>query len=409
MARNDPVSMFASEFRLALACSRWPQRDSDRAEICSFAGELLNWEWFTKIVERNQIVPMVYRNLRDALGGECQLDVLKSLREAALCDAAHSLSQAAELARIVALLGSFGVESVALKGVALSLSVYGNSTVRSSGDIDLLISASDIFEVEGILATIGYTRYDPRATLTPKRFEHFSKYHKHFTYCSPARASTVELHWRLFDSIEFFEEGKVPSTVPVVLGSGVVRTLPRNELFLYLCAHGAIHGWPILKWLADVGAMLRTLTADDLSYIGRLASERGLVDELSAALRLVDDLLAVERPGAELPVNRNPAVERIVGMAKRLLTAQDYCLDLHQPPRFATLLYGLRLRSSARHRREGLKRALFYPGDWYMLPLPDVLFPLYALVRPIGWLFRHLLRVRKRPHLRENSPRHLPS
>lgn len=37
---------------------------------------------------------------------------------------------------------------------------------------------------------------------------------------------------------------------------GQVRTLEPDILFAYLCAHGALHGWSRLKWLADVNALI---------------------------------------------------------------------------------------------------------------------------------------------------------
>ena len=208
----------------------------------------------------------------------------------------------------------------------------------------------------------------------------------------------LELHWRLFNSIPLLEEVDARSlaTTPVTVGPGVVSTLSRNELFLYLCVHGSIHGWPIVKWLADIGALLSGMTAEDLGQVAALASERGLMAELRATLMLVDFFLAVERPAVELPREDSRIVERIVEMAQRLLTAEDYCLEIQRLPRFGMFLYDHRLRSSWRYRSEDLRRALFLPEDWDLIDLPYALFPLYAAVRPVSWLLRHLPRLPRR-------------
>src|SRR5258707_8904966 len=117
--------------------------------------------------------------------------------------------------------------------------------------------------------------------------KHYLRYYKHFTYAS--KNSVLELHWRLFHNIPLSKraETSLPDTVPVAVGNGTVSTLSRNELFLYLCAHGSIHGWPILKWLADIGALLGVMTAEDLAEVAALASGRGLIAELRATLSLV--------------------------------------------------------------------------------------------------------------------------
>ena len=254
MARLDQCRTFALEFRLALACARWPQKDRDRAEIRRLVNESPNWDWFTRMIQRNQILPLVYRNLHDAFPEKPRPEFLDSLRGRAVANAVQTMSQARELVRITESLAAAGVESVALKGVSLSALAYGNLAMRSCGDIDLLVPEAHVFDVERILTDLGYRRCEPRAKLTPKRLKHYLRYHKHFTYFSEARAIPLELHWRLVDSILLSDtDSKLPQTVPVTVGCGVVSTLTLNELLLYLCVHGAIHGWPILKWLAILG------------------------------------------------------------------------------------------------------------------------------------------------------------
>ena len=385
------------EFRLALACARWPLREHDVAEIRGLASEPLNWDWFTKIVERNQIVPMVYHNLRSALA-DSGAEILRPFRKAALGQTTLSMSQAAELIRVTEAVRDAGLEIAALKGLSLSVLAYGNLAVRSTGDIDLLVSLEQVLEVERVLAGLGYTRVDPGAELTPRRMNHYLRYYKHFAYVSE-RGMPLEVHWRLFHSLPLLKvvTTGIPPTVPVKVGSGVVSTLTRNELFLYLCAHGSIHGWPILKWLADIGALLSILTADDLIQVAALASERGLEAEMRSALRLVDLFLAIEAPEVNLPNENGRVVERIVRMAQRLLTANNYCLDIQELPRLGMFFYDLGLRSSWRYRIEDLRKSSVLPDDWELIDLPDALFPLYVAIRPVSWLARHFPRFARRP------------
>ena len=125
-------------------------------------------------------------------------------------------------------------------------------------------------------------------------------------------------------------------------------------------------------------------------------SVHNVMAELRATLILMDSFLAVERPSVELPRERDRVVERIVEMAHRLLTTNGYCLEVHRLPRLGMFLYDLRLRSSWRYRSEDLRRSAVFPNDWELIDLPDSLFPLYAAVRPISWLVRHLPRLPRR-------------
>ena len=161
--QRDGRQDFAKEFRLALACARWPLRTRDRTEILEWANQSLDWLWFKRIVERNQIVPLVYHNLRDVLSDGCYTEILGSLREAALGHIGHSMAQAAELLRITDSVRRGGFEAIELKGVSLSALAYGNFGMRNPGDIDLLVLPEQVFDVERVLISLGYTRLEPRA------------------------------------------------------------------------------------------------------------------------------------------------------------------------------------------------------------------------------------------------------
>jgi hypothetical protein len=397
---------FAAEFKLALACAHWPLRDQDREDICRLTDGSLDWDQFVRIVERNHILPLAYRNLRDSLPDRHHAKNLDALRRKVMRLASRSLNHAAEVIRITESVRDAGVEITELKGTSLSVLAYGNVAMRSSGDIDLLISPDRVFEVERLLLALGYVRSEPRAELTPRRLKHYLRYYKHFGYVCDEKGVVLELHWRLFHCNSLMDlYTATPETIRVPVGSGVVCALGRDELFLYLCVHGSIHGWPILKWLADIGALLGTMTSEDLGRVAELASRRGMMAEFRGALMLVDSLLTVSRPSIGPSHQANPLVQRIVEMGRLLLTADDYCLDVQQLPPLRMFFYDLRMRSSWRYRTEDIARALVFPDDWELINLPDALFPLYAAVRPLSWLLRHLPRLsRRRPTDHHSSP-----
>jgi hypothetical protein len=55
-------------------------------------------------------------------------------------------------------------------------------------------------------------------------------------------------------------------------------------------------------------------------------------------------------------------------------------------------LYRLSLKSDWRYRADQARREWFTPADWNTVRLPDTLFWLYPLVRPVGWLVRRWQR-----------------
>ena len=108
----------------------------------------------------------------------------------------------------------------------------------------------------------------------------------------------VEIHWRLFSSAFMWSEsGDEPlSTMSVEVGTRALKTLSRIDLFLYLCVHGAIHRFAILKWIADIAAMLRAMTREQFAQVVARASSLGVIAEMNAALNLIEGMLSVSAP-----------------------------------------------------------------------------------------------------------------
>ena len=390
---SEPAERFAPEFRLVLACVHWPLRALDREEIRRLSAGPIDWDWFVRIIDAHQILPLVYRNLRDAAPNSIPREVASQLHHDVMLDAQRSLAQAAELAKLVKQFEDAGIGVTTLKGVPLSVLAYGNPAMRKCFDLDLVISPSDVFEAERILTRSGYGRTSPRANLTPKRLKYYLKYYKDFTYDSEARGLAVELHWRLFKSavMPLQSNSDPPSTMRMSLGSSAVTTLSGDDLLLYLCVHGAIHAWAILKWLADLGALLSAMTEEDLTRAIARASRRGGAAEMSAALILLHRFLGIDRRGGDLPGEADATVRRIVKFSTDGLTRNEYCQGLADRPGLQMFVYTFLLRPSWTYRRQCLIDNAVFPKDWELIDLPDALFPLYLGMRPFSWLMRRRL------------------
>ena len=143
-----------------------------------------------------------------------------------------------------------------LKGVPLALHAYGDLAVRGAKDIDLLISLDDLPAATALLERAAMARL----AIPPTRRS-----------CAGACGSAerielvhsktripVDLHWQLLVNPHLLSDRKATfeTTTISLPGGGSVRALRDDDLFVYLCAHGACHAWFRLKWLADIGALL---------------------------------------------------------------------------------------------------------------------------------------------------------
>ena len=65
------------------------------------------------------------------------------------------------------------------------------------------------------------------------------------------------------------------SRVVPIAGHSGLRTLGEEDLFTFLCVHGALHVWNRLKWLADINALLATSPEGSAERFYRAATSVG--------------------------------------------------------------------------------------------------------------------------------------
>lgn len=274
------------------------------------------------------------------------------LRQAGIlgtCKVKQVLKQTSELIFLHSLLN---MEVVALKGPVLALDLYGDLGARQSKDIDLVIKPEDIFKADQILQQQGYER----AFMSPKQLRSHLYWSKDFVYWHPQKQICLELHWRLFQDWECFSVFEVALQETEISGVKIKHLSPEYNL-LYLCTHGCESAWSNPKWALDIQKLLAKYELD-WKFIWREA-ERW-------------DLERALREGIEGRVGRE----------------QTYIW------RLSDWMHKLMLRKKLKNKAKVLL-SLFVPRlqDFQALALPDNLFFLYYLLRPILAIHRNVLRL----------------
>jgi hypothetical protein len=389
------------EFDLVLACLRWPQEAAEGDRIRSHARQRIRWDYLVQIVHHHKVVPLFLRNLESFAAGYMPDEPAAALRGCAVTNAHICLDQTSHLLRLHRLFREQQIDLRIFKGIPLAITAFQDPTLRDAGDIDLLVAEKDIFRASEILCGEGYVRSEPQARLTPRRLRSYLAHQKDFSYEYPGSGRLIDLHWRLFRNPFLPANASIAEVGEhwVMLGSELIPTLPAPQLLLYLCVHGALDGWLRLKWLTDIAALLRTMSREQLASTVELAAERQALPQLSAAIFLSRDLLGDDSLGCPLPesgcLNRNDQrVAHILDFGKRVMTSNRGRPVREQIPSRHWFLNEFRLHTSARYRLDLVQRSLFRPRVWNQIDLPDVLFPLYALLSPLEWVtfrFQHRL------------------
>jgi hypothetical protein len=387
------------EFRLFCLALRRPQRAEDTAALRRAIAAAPDWTAIVAGARRHRVAPFLYAGLQTCGSSDVPAEVVAELRRQTLAAAARSLAQLAEIGRLFRAFADGGVCVLALKGVVLSAQLHGDSALRNARDIDILVDPRDLGRADAVLAAAGYRHFE--ATRSPRQAAAYLSRIKDIQYIHGASGARLELHHRLTDN---------PSLLPCDFGTlwsgrehvrvddADIATLARSQLALYLCAHGAGHGWERLGWLVDLAAVLH----EPESVEAALAAADGarLVPAMLHAMILAHDWLGA--PIAERHLTRaraNADVSRLDRILAHLYAGAAW----HQmPPRGSwsglarysvwQRFYRLSLKSGWRYRTNQATREWFTPADWNTLRLPDALFWLYPLMRPVGWLMRRWQR-----------------
>ena len=390
---------FSPELALAVACVRSPLDETAQEEIRRCAATTRDWNQFVAWVRRHRIGPLVHCHLGQVVSSGVPGPVLEQLQDEVRRNRRQVLTQVSEAARIKRSLDAAGIRSMMIKGPVLSLLAFGDPTVRTSRDVDLYVDRSRVRDANRLIIEAGYRRFAPDLELTPRQEGAFLRMRCQFAYFSTQAGVVQELHWRLTSNATLMpidQETLWSRLEPVRLNGVDFRTLPDEEMFLYLCVHGSGHVWFRLKWLADVAALLGRMSSSSLNRIATRAQSLGVERPFNQTLLLSHALLASRVPAAILSrAKQSSAARRLVRTAFRALNWAGTPSEPAETRWFNTWLavQAYRLKPTLGYRWAEFQDQMCSPEDWGRLPLPERLFFLYLPLRPVSWALRKAIGV----------------
>jgi hypothetical protein len=384
-----------------------PQREDVFDLLCALAGaqlalerrervanwnlSALDWSEVLRLAEHHGVLPLAARSLiehcRAEHGRGLPPEAERSLRSAYEANLRRNLWFTGELARIMQHFERKQLRALPYKGAVLAQSLYRDPGLRSFSDLDFLISPADFGRAKQALAEIGYCL---SAEFTPavERLWLRTGYERSFD--GAAGKNLVELQWALlpqFYAVDLRVDDLLARAGRTVVGGCEVPSLSPEDSLLVLCLHAAKHLWTRLIWLSDIAETLRTETID-YSLVSSRASALGIARILVVSFWLVKNVLRSELP--EPAEEMMAADSRVYALgsefAERLARSTAY--DFESTEYFRLIL---RLREQRSDRMRYLWRLVWTPGagEIAAVRLPELLFPLYRIVR-LGRLTRKL-------------------
>lgn len=402
---TESTSTHSLERELLLACAGRLPREGASPALRQFFSADIDWGYLTHAAEHHRLVPLLYGQLSQTAAMSVPEHILNHLRQAYVLNAAHNLRLTAELLRLIDLFQSNGIAIVPFKGPVLAELLYGNVSLRQFGDLDILVKREDVRRAREILVADGY---QPEFVLSGKFEAEYIRSEHAFQFQKENCTFVVELHWRFGSRNQVFplDARDVWNRLARQFFQG--RELPalaREDLLIYLCVHGAKHGWDRLEWIRCVAELVSGSDAMNWDIVIRRSRQSGAERALYVGLRLAESLASPPLPAPILDAMRSDGAAQVLAeqaLANLFTEETDHSRrELHRQTFY--------LRT--RERWFDRARILFFSTarvphplakDWHLFKVPVSMSFLYYLLRPMRLMREYGFR-RLRAMLRPNT------
>ena len=277
----------STEFQLAVQCCQRMFAGGNDLQIAEL-GQLVDWPAFLRLAQRHRVQALVWQSL-----SELDLRPPSAVADALSADASSitetNLRAAAQSAKLLETFTEAGVPLLFVKGLTVSKLAYGQAFLKMSQDIDVLVPGEAIAAAAAQLERLGYSLVIPAVPPQSRQFERWHLKRKESVWRSPDGLQ-LELHSRLADSPDLIPGIGVnsPRQLVTVAPGIVLPTLAGDELFAYLCVHGASSAWFRLKWITDLAALLHNCPTEEIERLYNRSQQLGAGRAAAQALLLAN-------------------------------------------------------------------------------------------------------------------------
>lgn len=325
-----------------------------RSRIDSFDRETLeallkadpDWSAFSKLAEKNKVIPLVYNTFSSHFPGAIPDGVLKAFREKLDKIVAWNEHCQDLLLEILRLFDQEKIHVAPFKGLVFALLFYGSKQLREYGDIDILVRRTDFLRAKDLLVRNGYEHVyfgnHEAATVQAQlvRFDRSNSVDLHYgltphhletdanEIASGSRLARSEwygpdrrfTHWFFFlDTGPLWERMQ-----PMSIAGLQARVLSAEDQLLVAIINGVKEHWNTLSRVADLNELIRSRPELDWEYILETARVLRCERKLYFGLRLAHTIYNTPLPAKlVLLASQIPALAILIRQAMQQFSSQE--------------------------------------------------------------------------------------
>jgi hypothetical protein len=379
-------SKITPETRLLICCARTRLSPEITDEIRSLAAGPLNWDAVIASATQHSVTPLLERHLRAAASDLVPAAPMDRLIAATREGAFRSLKLTGELVKVLAALAAKQIVALPYKGPVASVQAYGDVSLRSFEDVDILTPQQNITVVHEVMTKLGYR---PSLAWIRSSNDFSSIVPGEYKYYREDCDAIVEFHTeqtlRHFPVVPDLEDF-ARRGVRIALSGREILTLCPEDALVALCIHGSKDFWARLLWIADVSELIESRKRLDWDRV----THRAAALRAQRMLRL-GTLLAERVLGAPVPREGRLSAREEDFVQSLALEIEEKLLPGSAPLNSAAR-FAFRRRSvpgSLTGWRYAMRLTMApAQDDLEMVRLPRGFQPLYMLLRPLRLLLK---------------------
>ncbi len=371
------------ELRFVVLCSCLDPDSETQALIQKMGVTSLDWDKVYETAREQRTLPLVSRNIRSIIPAKTALPIAEKLKSFSFQNTTRNLFALNLLLNIVRIFRENNISVMPFKGLLTAEDIYGDIGLRSFSDLDLLVKKNQALKAWDLLKNQGFL---PEISLDMGQAEKFIQVEDNMSFQFKGNNMPVELHWEMsgyYLSEPLFFEKLETRTRNIEIHNQHFLNLSSEDLLLYLCVHGAKHGWEYLEQVCCVAEVLKQKQLD-WDLIEALSRDWKCANILYTGLMLATILFKAPVPDA---VNK-----------KMLVTKKNYDIsesvlgnmfkkygvpgDEKGKERFSS--FHLQIRDRAWDKSRYFFRLAFRPTkkEWQHFPVPAWLSFVHYFLRP---------------------------
>lgn len=357
----------------------------------------IHWDRFLNLISRHRVTPMVNKNLNTWQSNCVPKPILEKLKNRALKITQKSLMQIADLIQISKAFNENHIEHLCFKGPTLSQFLYDDPCLREFKDVDVLIKKHKLYHANKRIQSLKFklTSFDPdnNGYLATK----FLDWNKDANYIN-ANSVVLELHWHLLKNLKLLhgDQPEAPDSfwqapLTIKLYNTLLTSLSKDNLLIYLFAHGSYSGWARLHWLIDIYDFIKRYPPNWQNLMTK-AKEFNATNVVIEGVTMANLFFNFTVPNILKDKDKHNRITKAL-IHSSLLNMDNKRL-FYIFPQSKWRVHYRRLFLIGQTKKERFdyffKSFTTSSSDWQTLPLPRFLFFLYYPLRPMLLLIRKL-------------------